>query len=270
MCCRSLAAGARAGGARGAEPPSEPGNTVQVRRCLHVFFSCEDRRQPYCVAKKRNRLKVIGRDYYSNMQRLVFTATCSLGPAFAFSGGASLSELSRCRLLTRMNPLAASPPRPIGPTDGSGKHIGALHLASSANANDGVDFDSLLDMDVVLFKRRNREKEELELGAMQEDGTVAPISAWSLESAFASGSSDSIEFLVDEEDRFPGLTADDIVVVSVVDEALISYGSRQVGGGKGPGNPHGEESELLYYVERSVIEEGDVDVVIKPELEILW
>ena len=100
---------------------------------------------------------------------------------------------------------------------------------------------------------------------------MSPVSAWSLESAFASGSSDSVEFLVDEEDRFPGLTADDIVIVSVVDESLIGYGSRQVGGGKGPGNPHGEESELLYYIERSVIE-GDhqVDVVIKPELEILW
>ena len=178
-----------------------------------------------------------------------------------------MSELGRFRLRI-MSPLAASPPPhvPIG----SSKRIVALHLSSSANTNDGVDFDSLLDMDVVLFKRRNSEKEELELGAMQEDGTVAPISAWSLESAFASGSSDSIEFLVDEEDRFPGLTADDVVIVSVVDESLISYGSRQVGGGKGPGNPHGEESELLYYVERSVIEEDDVEVVIKPELEILW
>jgi len=146
----------------------------------------------------------------------------------------------------------------------------ALSLSPSSDANNGVDFESLLDMDVVLFRRRNSEKGELELGAMQEDGTVAPISAWSLESAFASGASDSIEFLVDEEDRFPGLTADDIVIVSVVDESLISYGSRQVGGGKGPGNPHGEESELLYYVERSVVEEETIQVVIKPELEILW
>ena len=146
----------------------------------------------------------------------------------------------------------------------------AFRLSADDDANNGVHFDSLLDMDVVLF-RRNGEDEKLEIGAMQEDGTVSPVSAWSLESVFASGSSDSIEFLVDEEDRFPGLTADDIVIVSVVDELLIGYGSRQVGGGKGPGNPHGEESELLYYIERSVIE-GDhqVDVVIKPELEILW
>jgi hypothetical protein len=43
-----------------------------------------------------------------------------------------------------------------------------------------------------------------------------------------------------------------------------------VGGGKGPGNPHGEESELLYYIDNRVVEENSIDVVLKPELEILW
>jgi len=156
----------------------------------------------------------------------------------------------------------------------------------------GVAFESLMDMDIVVFSRRpkagggkvltygqDETDAKLELGAMQEDGTIAPLSAWTLDSAFAGGSSDSIEFLVDEEDRFPGLTANDVVVHSVLDESLIGYGSRQVGGGKGPGNPHGEESELLYYVERSVLEGScgdcavdgrEINVVIKPELEILW
>mmetsp|Transcript_28722 Transcript_28722/g.83270 ORF Transcript_28722/g.83270 Transcript_28722/m.83270 type:complete len:201 (-) Transcript_28722:1355-1957(-) len=200
------------------------------------------------------------------MQRLLAIACSLIGPASAFSGGVGIAvgKFIHRRIM--------SPPASVcaGAKTTSSTCI-ALRLSSSADANDGVDFDSLLDMDVVLFKRRNSEQEEkLEIGAMQEDGTVSPVSAWSLESAFATGSSDSIEFLVDEEDRFPGLTADDIVIVSVVDESLISYGSRQVGGGKGPGNPHGEESELLYYVERSVVEEDEVDVVINPELEILW
>lgn len=191
------------------------------------------------------------------MQRLLVVACSLIGSASAFSGGGGIGI---GELKCRMSPLTSS------------QRLGtfAFRLSSDDDANNGVDFDSLLDMDVVLFKRRNSEHEKLEIGAMQEDGTVSPVSAWSLESAFASGSSDSIEFLVDEEDRFPGLTADDIVIVSVVDESLISYGSRQVGGGKGPGNPHGEESELLYYIERSVIEDDEVDVVIKPELEILW
>jgi len=191
----------------------------------------------------------------TDMQRLLVVACSLIGSASAFSGGIGIGEL-KCR----MSPPTSQRLRTF-----------AFRLSADDDANNGVNFDSLLDMDVVLFKRRNDEDEKLEIGAMQEDGTVSPVSAWSLESAFASGSSDSIEFLVDEEDRFPGLTADDIVIVSVVDESLIGYGSRQVGGGKGPGNPHGEESELLYYIERSVIE-GDhqVDVVIKPELEILW
>jgi hypothetical protein len=145
-----------------------------------------------------------------------------------------------------------------------------------------------MDMDVVLFQRRRGESSssssseepsgKLELGAIQEDGTLAPLACWTLESAFASGSSDSIEFLVAEEDRFPGLTADGVTIVYVVDESLLGYGSRQVGGGMGPGNPHGEESEMLYYVERSVLEGNyqgvedatEIEVVLKEELEIFW
>mmetsp|Transcript_59964 Transcript_59964/g.89042 ORF Transcript_59964/g.89042 Transcript_59964/m.89042 type:complete len:236 (+) Transcript_59964:158-865(+) len=150
---------------------------------------------------------------------------------------------------------------------------------SEGKEGGGLDFDSLMVMDIVLFSRKKNSDPEnaLELGAIQEDGTLAPISAWTLESAFSESSgSDAIEFLVDEEDRFPGLTSDDVIIHTLLDESLISYGSRQVGGGKGPGNPHGEESELLYYVDRSVIEEeaqegvSKVKVVINPELEILW
>jgi hypothetical protein len=36
----------------------------------------------------------------------------------------------------------------------------------------------------------------------------------------------------------------------------------------GPGNPHGEESELLYYVDSSILK--DIEVTVKPELEIFW
>ena len=75
---------------------------------------------------------------------------------------------------------------------------------------------------------------------------------------------------MDEEDLFPGYTDENLIIHSVLDESLISYGSRQVNGGKGPGNPHGEESELVYYVDRDVLTSNDVDIVIKPELEILW
>ena len=102
------------------------------------------------------------------------------------------------------------------------------------------------------------------LGAVQDDGTIAPLSAWTTESAYG----ESIEFVVDEHDRFPGLTLENIKVIQVLDQGVIGYGSRQVGGGKGPGNPHGEESELLYYVDRNVLD--GIDFKVNPKLEILW
>ena len=124
------------------------------------------------------------------------------------------------------------------------------------------DFVSLVDMDIVLFVRHGGEKQEL--GAIQGDGTLAPLSAWTLEPAY----DDIIEFVVDEDLRFPGITATQVEIIKVLDECVIGYGSRQVGGGKGPKNPHGEESELLYYVDREALD--NVDLVVNPGLEINW
>ena len=55
----------------------------------------------------------------------------------------------------------------------------------------------------------------------------------------------------------------------------------QVGGGKGPGNPHGEESELTYFIDRGVIERKycnvesvddpmTIDIVVNTDLEHVW
>lgn len=118
-------------------------------------------------------------------------------------------------------------------------------------------------MDVVVYKDDSTTSMP-KLGAMQEDGTLAPLSAWTTEAAFGN----SMEFVVDEERRFPGLTSERVKVIQVLAGDVIGYGSRQVGGGKGPGNPHGEESELLYYVDSGVLDGIDFDV--NPNLEILW
>lgn len=101
-------------------------------------------------------------------------------------------------------------------------------LYTDSNA-DEIDMDTLLDMDIVLFSRINTTESDnqVELGAIQEDGTLAPLSAWTDEYAF----DESIEFVVDEEDRFPGLTSNDVTIIKVLDERVIGYGSRQVGGG---------------------------------------
>ena len=125
-----------------------------------------------------------------------------------------------------------------------------------------VDFNSLMEMDVVIYSEKDSDQKCI--GAIQEDGTLSPLSAWSSDPVFG----DSLEFVVDEEDRFPGFQEGQVVVHAIVPEESLSYGSRQVGGGKGPGNPHGEESELLYYVEKGLLQ--GVALKINPNLEILW
>ncbi len=132
--------------------------------------------------------------------------------------------------------------------------------------DDTIDPCSLMDMDIVIYKIKN-DPQKSYIGAIQEDMTLAPLSAWTKEPAFGN----SIEFVVDEEDRWmEELNLDNVIIESLLSEDLFSYGSRQVGGGKGLGNPHGEESELVYYVESEVLEAKDIEIPIKPDLEILW
>ena len=131
-----------------------------------------------------------------------------------------------------------------------------------------LKISDLFEMDVVSFKVQGSDVEEF--GAVQEYGTIAPICTWTLESVM--NGSDTLEFLVDE-DR-PRYTQNEIEILSLLPEEFINgYGSRQVGGGKGPGNPHGEESETLYYIERAAIQDNrykHINVVVRPELEIIW
>jgi hypothetical protein len=118
-------------------------------------------------------------------------------------------------------------------------------------------------MDVVIYSNRDDETGIKYLGALQENGSLAPLSAWTTEPAYG----ESLEFLVDEEDRFT-LDATKVNIHYLLDQSELSYGSRQCH--RGVGNPHGEESERLYYVEQSVVDKFDIQVILKPDLEILW
>ena len=81
---------------------------------------------------------------------------------------------------------------------------------------EGIDFQTLMIMDVVLFQRRNNDDpSKLELGAVQENGNIAPLSTWTLESAYESSTTDMMEFVVDEEDLFPGLSSNEITILEV-------------------------------------------------------
>lgn len=143
----------------------------------------------------------------------------------------------------------------------SGSQISCSGARNSNTFLRAVDFDGLMDMDVVIYSEKDSDTKYI--GAVQEDGTLSPLSAWSSDPAFG----DSVELVVDEEDR-PGLQGNQIVVHSIIPEESLSYSSRQVGGGMGPANPHGEESELLYYVEQNLLD--DIKLKINPDLEIFW
>mmetsp|Transcript_35324 Transcript_35324/g.85494 ORF Transcript_35324/g.85494 Transcript_35324/m.85494 type:complete len:298 (+) Transcript_35324:214-1107(+) len=130
------------------------------------------------------------------------------------------------------------------------------------------DFDSLIDMDVVVYSFVDDPLKEKRFAALQEDGILSPLSVWTTEPAFGN----SIEFLVDEEERF--MLAEEmtesrrIELHYLIDESSLSYGSRQCQ--RGVSNPHGEENELLYYIDKDIVERFDAKVDVKPELEILW
>jgi hypothetical protein len=138
-----------------------------------------------------------------------------------------------------------------------------LLFMSSKEKSDEIEFESLLDMDVVVYSNRNEEAGKRMFGAIQENGKLAPLSVWTTDPAFG----DSLEFLVDEEDRF-SLDEKDVRIIYQVNESELSYASRQCA--RGVHNPHGEESEMLYYVVQKVIDEFGVDVMVKPHLEMLW
>lgn len=131
-----------------------------------------------------------------------------------------------------------------------------------------------MDMDIVIYSDSSSTsespgeddaatKKKKKLGAIQEDGTLLPLTAWKDEPAFGN----LIEFVVDEQDRVPG-GIQGMAIETIIPQESLSYGSRQVGGGKGPGNPHGEESELLYYVDKDLL--TNVEIRVNPKLEILW
>lgn len=148
----------------------------------------------------------------------------------------------------------------------------SLHLVYA------LDPETLMDMDIVVYcdelvvdgvandddSMATKATRRYRLGAIQEDMMLAPLSVWSTDPQF----DDFLEFVVDEEDRFPGVDPSKVQLVRLIPPESLYFGSRQVGGGKGPGNPHGEESELLYYVKEQCVQ--DVELAVKPELEILW
>ena len=105
-----------------------------------------------------------------------------------------------------------------------GAVVGSTNLPDSSPV---FHNDSLMQMDVVIISE-HKESEVKKLAAVQEDGRLALLSVWTTEPVFG----DSLEFLVAEEDLFPGFDPAEVILHSIIPEHALSYGSRQVGGGK--------------------------------------
>mmetsp|Transcript_42359 Transcript_42359/g.83205 ORF Transcript_42359/g.83205 Transcript_42359/m.83205 type:complete len:234 (-) Transcript_42359:1509-2210(-) len=148
---------------------------------------------------------------------------------------------------------------------------------------DAIDPSTLFETDIVLYQVMPvHENPKINVGVIVDVVTaIHPVCSWTMESAYSESRPHTIEFLMDEEvGTIPfavdGESDSGAIVLHVFEN--VDYGSRQVGGGMGPGNPHGEDSEDLYYIESDTIDEavrnlsqGDakitVDFVVRPELE---
>jgi len=131
--------------------------------------------------------------------------------------------------------------------------------------------EEVYDRDVVVFSVGEGVRQ---LGAVglnnRGDTSIFTLCCWR---PIAIGETDEIgvEFLESEEED-PILLDDDVnnlIVHKILSNDDVILGSRQVGGGMGPGNPHGEESENTYTISPSILP-PNIKIVVRPELEIFW
>ena len=93
------------------------------------------------------------------------------------------------------------------------------------------------------------------LGVVLEDGSIQPLCIWQ---------AGSTEFVWDE-DLDPVASSR---VLSVIDMDQVFQSTRQVGGGMGPLNPHGEESEDVFIIDTALA--PSTRIVLREDREIFW
>merc|ERR1712185_455049 len=104
--------------------------------------------------------------------------------------------------------------------------------------------------DIILYRANKGGDNTLRLGSIDDREMVVPLCTWStqhhavLSSPSAASSTEDIELVWDEsDDAAEEVPLADVSVVHVLDYGIVDVGARQVGGGQGVGNPHGEHSE---------------------------
>jgi hypothetical protein len=104
-------------------------------------------------------------------------------------------------------------------------------------------------------RARVQDGKRLGIGCVH-DGSIHPLCKWS-------GETD--EFLFDEDGTQVALDQAE----NLLDMNKVWYSNRLVGGGMGPGNPHGEESEDCWSL-ADVELSDETRVVVRPEREVWW
>lgn len=159
-------------------------------------------------------------------------------------------------------PLSGRPRSKVLRVAGDERNPYRLALSSETPRTRTVTMDAQLlleDGDIVEYRlpsgEANGDGKRLGLGCVQS-GQIHPLCKWSV---------DTDEFLFDEEAAPLELAAAE----NLLDMNAIWPMSRLVGGGMGPGNPHGEESEDCWSLANVQLSE-ETRVVVRPEREVWW
>ena len=146
--------------------------------------------------------------------------------------------------------LAAVSPQPTRRRQARRGHVKTLHgHRASPRYASLADFD---EFDVVEYARN--ETGPVELGVIR-DGCLQPLCCWQ--------EADPVELVWDEDEE-------PLETVHTVLNAVDAFPQqRLIDGGLGPNNPHGEESEDVYFVDRSDLG-ADTVVALRRDREVWW
>ena len=126
------------------------------------------------------------------------------------------------------------------------------HTRRRGHERQRATLDEFDEFDVVEYSRN--ETGPVELGVIR-DGRLQPLCCWQ--------EADPVELVWDEDEE-------PLASVYEVYNAVDAFPQqRLIDGGLGPNNPHGEESEDVYFVDRSDLSEGTV-VALREDREVWW
>ena len=143
----------------------------------------------------------------------------------------------------------------VSPQPTRRRHARPGHVRTPDGRRASLCYASLADFDefeVVEYARN--ETGPVELGVIR-DGRLQPLCCWQ--------EADPVELVWDEDEE-------PLETVHTVLNAVDAFPQqRLIDGGLGPNNPHGEESEDVYFVDRSDLSEGTV-VALREDREVWW